>query len=104
MRIEEAVRGVKHWVEKYDYCSNLQSGVSLRDGKTGKYVKFSMRTTRTRASSIVTRIQHIVRDAVPDRNFAVIKQLEGEEPDSRSSLASWTILVFLPLRVAREAA
>lgn len=104
MRIDQAVRGVKHWLEKYDYCSNIESGTSLNNGVTGKYVKFLARTTRTRASSIVTRIQHIVEDAVEDRGYSVSKQLEGEEPATRADLASWTITVFLPLRSTREAA
>jgi len=101
MRIEQAVKGVKHWIEKYDYCSNLESGTSA----DGHYVRFLARTTKTRASSIVTRIAHIVQDAVEDRKFDVFKQLDGPPPEARADLASWTIIVRLPTRsLHREAA
>lgn len=101
MRIEEAVREVKHWVEKYDYCSNLVVGATPKF----KFVKFSARTTRTRASSIVTRINHIIRDVVVDRGFEVRKELIGESPSTRADLASWAIVILLPVRTMnREAA
>src|SRR5665213_3388330 len=98
MRIEEAVREVKRWVEKYDYCSNVEVGAA----KNLKFVKFSARTTTTRASSMVTRIKHIVQDAVDGRGFGVSKELVGLPPETRADLASWAITVVLPLRVVRR--
>lgn len=94
MKTELAVREIKRWISKFDYVHNLEIG----DAKVarGKCVKFVARTTKTRASSIVSRIEHIVFDVVEDRAFTVIKTLQGLKPATRGDLADWSIEVFIP--------
>lgn len=93
---------MKRWIAKYDYCGNVEVDESVV--VPGRYIKFTARTTKTRASSMVTRIRHIVSDVIQDRTFEVTKQLEGDAPKTRADLASWSIIIFFPTRTGRRAA
>ncbi len=90
MRLDSVVREVKRWVLEYDYCQNFRAGVSV-DG--GRFIEFVARTTKTRASSMVTRIGLIVSDVAGGRKFIVMKRLVGDAPATRDALATWCIAV-----------
>ena len=91
MRLDDAVRAVKRWIEKYDYCHDL-----IVDRESGRLLYFSAKTTTTRASSMVSRISTIVEEVLGEGNFEVFKVLVGDPPADRGDLANWEIAVHLP--------
>lgn len=96
MRLDKVVREVRGWIERFDYIGNFNVGNEVGGDR---YVEFTARTTKTRASSIVTRVRLIVQDVVSDRPFQVLKRLEGSSPATRDDLATWHIVVrFSSLR------
>ncbi len=90
MRLDAVIREVRRWVSRFDYVENLRVG-AYADG--GRFVEFVARTTKTRASSIVTRVGLIVADVAKDRKFTVLKRLDGDSPATRDDLATWHIVV-----------
>ncbi len=103
MRLDKVVREVKRWVGRFDYVGSFRAGASA-DG--GRFIEFVARTTKTRASSMVTRIRLIVADAAKDRQFTVLKRLDGDPPATRDDLATWHIVVQFKStrRIEKEAA
>jgi FAD synthase len=68
--------------------------------KTGDsyVVEFEARTTKTRASSMVTRVRLIANEVVVGPDFTVGKELLSEPPADRSALATWRVFVKIAIR------
>jgi hypothetical protein len=96
----ELAKRISHWLREYDFCSPVVSGRAGND----HVVAFTARTTKTRASSIVTRICLIAEEIASGREFEAGKELVGDPPEDRAGLASWRIYVRVPVRRRSEAA
>ena len=77
----------------------FQGDVTTRRDGDSLMLEFEARTTKTRASSVVTRLELMVTEATCGGKFLVGKRLISENPKERSSLATWTIFVSLPIKV-----
>lgn len=100
---------VKLWLERYQF--QLNGGKVRMVRVSGAYqVDFTTRTTMTRASSMVTRIQLIVDDVLRDAgdgglalypDVEVNKNLLSAPPQARDDLADWHIWVNIPVKKKR---
>jgi len=96
----ELAKRVGHWLREYDFCSPVVSG-RVDDEYV---VSFEARTTKTRASSIVTRVGLIAEEVAEGRDYVNGKELVGDPPEDRSGLATWRIYVKIPIRRRKEVA
>lgn len=93
MTSRDLARSIQHWVTTYNFCGEVEVA---RD--TDKHiVSFNARTTKTRASTMVTRVRLIVADLAKVPGIVVGKELISEAPENRSALASWRIFVNVPI-------
>jgi hypothetical protein len=90
MRLEKVVREVRRWSSKFDPESNIQTRKSA-DGEV--VVSFVVRTTKSRASSIKTRLDLTLREVIPEEKFCSHPTLVGPPPEDRGSLSFWQINV-----------
>jgi hypothetical protein len=68
-------------------------------------VEFTTITTKTRASSIVTRLSLLSQElAGESRRFSVTKELMTDPPATRDDLATWRITVRVPIKIRSKAA
>lgn len=101
MNTATLARRIAHWTRTYPFPVKV---ISEKTEK-GFTVYFEYRTTKTRASSMVTRVQLIANEVLMGIEFSVEKQLVSEPPPTRESLATWKIEVSIPfLKEARRAA
>jgi hypothetical protein len=59
-------------------------------------IEVSLHTTKTRASTIQSRLGLIVAELADGHEFSTTKECVGELPKRREALAQWTISVALP--------
>ena len=90
----ELARRISHWTREYNFCGNV---VTKRTDQH-YVVEFVARTTKTRASSMVTRVSLIANEVIVGPDFVVGKELIGAPPLDRASLASWRIFVNIMIR------
>jgi len=67
-------------------------------------VEFTVITTKTRASSIVTRLSLLSSELAGESPFSVNKELITDPPATRDDLATWRITVHVPIKVRSKAA
>lgn len=68
-------------------------------------VEFTAITTKTRASSMVTRLSLLALGLTGEtRFFSVEKELLTEPPKTRDALATWRITVRIPIKIRSKAA
>lgn len=91
MRVSPLVREVERWIVEQGLGGKVQR-ISTADAEL---VLFEARTTKTRASSMVTRLELMVGNIVGCRNFRVGRDLVSDPPKDRSDLATWTVYVVV---------
>jgi hypothetical protein len=94
MNTVELVRRISYWTKEYQFCGK----VSLKRVSDHYVVAFEARTTRTRASSMVTRIKLIAAELAEGSDIVVDKDLVSEPPATRDALASWKIYAAIPIK------
>ncbi len=104
MSSEDLARKIAHWTKLYQFCG----AVSTRRTESHYVVEFLARTTKTRASSMVTRVKLIVDEVAgvktPRTEFIVGKELLSPPPSDRASLATWRVYVSIAIKKRLEAA
>ena len=65
-------------------------------------ISYEVRTTTTRASSLVTRIRLLVEEIVRPQPIVVDKVLLSDSPKERSTLATWMIFVKLSTKKGKR--
>ena len=95
MNANELSREISRWIREYQFCGKVRS----RRTEYQRIVEFEARTTKTRASSMVTRIGLIAMEvaATSRGKIFVGKELVSEPPATRDSLASWRIYATIPI-------
>lgn len=94
MYANDLARTIAHWTREHQFCGE----VSVHRRDDSYVVAFEARTTKTRASSMVTRLKLIVDELVHGMPVSVGKDLVSVAPRSRDDLASWKIFVIVPVR------
>ena len=94
MNTNELARRIGHWTREYQFCGE----VSVSRIQDHYVVEFEARTTKTRASSMVTRIKLIAADLAEGSDVVVDKDLVSESPATRDALASWKIYAAIPIK------
>ena len=98
MSSRDLARKVSHWTKSYGFVEEVRVGRS-----TDHYsVEFEARTTKTRASTMVTRLQ-LMSNALGPGAIAS-KELIGEPPANRAALSTWRITVSVSIQRRLEAA
>ena len=94
MNTIELVRRISYWTKEYQFCGKVTSS------RTDDHyvVEFEARTTKTRASSMVTRIKLIAAELAEGSDVVVDKDLVSEPPATRDALASWKIYAAIPIK------
>lgn len=89
MNSQKLFTDVKKWIKAYQFCGIVRSH-RLGDYN---YVEFEAVTTKTRASTMVTRVGLIAQDIVAGSGRRVIvgKELMSAPPSTRADLATWKI-------------
>jgi archaellin len=90
VRANELTRRIAKWLGE----SHLSDDVQIGKTEDRRYVYFDVVTTRTRASSIVTRVKLIVEEIAGKVDVDVSKTCIGCVPENRSSLTTWRVMVF----------
>lgn len=94
MRASESSRKILHWIKQYDFSKH----VFLKRTQHYMIIEFDVRTTKTRASTIVTRLKLLVWEISEKSDICVSKELTSAPPKSRGELASWRIFTTIPVR------
>ena len=95
MTAEDFANATRLWVLR----SGLAPEVLLRR-ESGEYVvSFVVRTTKTRASHIVTRLRLMLDSLGGSRHFYVSKLLASSPPKLREELATWEICASIPVKI-----
>jgi len=94
MYANDLARAIAHWARAYQFCGE----VNLSREDDLYIVAFEARTTKTRASSMVTRLKLIVGEVAQGAATVVDKELVSNPPKSRDAIASWKIFVNIPIR------
>lgn len=98
MTANEVARAVKRWTESYHFCGDVEMHREF-----AKYVvEFTARTTKTRASSMVTRVGLIVAEVIKEQEFEVGKELMSDPPKDRAALSTWRIYVNVPVKPSKK--
>lgn len=97
MSSQELAKKISYWIRTYSFCGEVVT-VKLDNNY---FIQFEARTTKTRASSMVTRIKLISAEVILDVEFQVGKELLSEVPSDRSALATWKIFVRIPIHVRK---
>lgn len=100
MNANELANEVVKWVEHYGFVPY----VSKRRIEGFYLVELTTITTKTRASSMVTRLSLLSSELAQGSRFSIVKELLTESPTTRDSLATWKIIVSIPVRVKSKAA
>lgn len=98
MTSNELARRISHWTKLYNFCEP----VKVRRADDSYSVEFEARTTKTRASSMVTRVELIAKGIASDVEFEAGKELLSEPPSDRASLATWRIYVRIPIHTTKR--
>jgi hypothetical protein len=85
MTTRELLRTVNSVVKSYGFSPQVEHDQAS--------VSVTMRTTSTRATSAETRLKLMVAELAKGRRILVKKELVGERPKRRDSLATWRLLV-----------
>lgn len=82
----------------------LSTQPEINRTKSGNTVSFTMHTTSTRSSSVVTRLKLMMAElSTESKEIAVEKRLNQIAlPKDRSELAFWRIYVFVPIRERKK--
>lgn len=82
------------WIVRHRFCSEA------RVGRIGDdyLVEFVSRTTKTRASSMVTRIGLIAAEVAAGAPIFVGKKLLSGPPRDRDDVVGWIVYVRVPIR------
>jgi hypothetical protein len=83
----QLARDIARWIKPYPFCGHVSVAWQLESYS----ISFEARTTKTRASSIVTRIRLIAANLADESRCRVEKQLWSEAPRKREDLATWMI-------------
>ena len=94
MNASELSREISRWIREYQFCGKVRS----RRTEYQRIVEFEARTTKTRASSMVTRIKLIAAELAEGSDVVVDKDLVSEPPATRDALASWKIYAAIPIK------
>lgn len=97
MSSEELAKKIGYWTKAHKFCGKVQT----RRVPDYYIISFVARTTKTRASSMVTRVKLIAEEVLGDVHCAIGKELISDPPEDRASLASWRIFVYIPVRKKR---
>lgn len=94
MSASKLSREVSRWIKDYGFCERVEVG------RTDDHhvIEFEVRTTSTRASSMVTRIKLIVAELSSRSDVTVDKELMSRPPETRDALATWSIYVAIPVK------
>ena len=90
---------IKYWLQAHDYPYEVKSH---RRGRSW-VSEFFATTTRTRASSMVTRIRLIAAEILGAAEFSVGKELVARPGKKREDLSEWRIFVEVAPRSRRSA-
>ena len=94
MQSEELARKVSHWAKEYGFTGK----VSTKKADGAWVIEFQARTTKTRASSMVTRLGLIVQElAGAAHQISTGKQLMSDPPSTREDLGTWRIFAEVPV-------
>lgn len=89
MTANELAKKISHWLGGYGFCGEV-----VTENVPNSYVvQFEARTTKSRASSMVTRVGLIASEVLGSCRFEVGKSRMGEPPLSREALSTWKIFV-----------
>ena len=91
MRFRDLVKEIEHWIEEQKFGES----VWVREAAECTILGFDIRTTKTRASSIVTRLDLMIKDISREHEFRVGHQLVSEGPKDRDDLATWTVFTVV---------
>ncbi len=101
MTTQSLASRIKHWTKTYSFCNTVE----VKNRPDQVRIEFEARTTKTRASSIVTRIRLITREVIGETaEYSVDKELCSEAPNDRASLATWKVFVAITKRKVPHAA
>ena len=87
-------------VEDYGFVPHVHK----RRADDSYSVEFTTITTKTRASSIVTRLLLLSSELAGESPFSVDKGLMTDPPVTRDDLATWRITVHVPIKMRSKAA
>ena len=89
MTSRSLARKIADWIPRSGLATRGSVGVSRFAGT--HVVLFEVRTTKTRASSIVTRLGLAIASMANGHEFSVDKEVDGDLPRYREDLATWKI-------------
>jgi FAD synthase len=98
MSSKELADKIGHWTQTYNFCGEVSS--SRTD--THHVIQFEARTTKTRASSMVTRVKLMANEVIVGYDFSVSKELLSDPPRDRAALATWRISVKIAIKNKRK--
>ena len=100
MSAAELATKVAYWVSAYPFCSS----VTVHDVPGYCRILFTTFTTKSRASSIVTRLGLIVAELAGDRKYVIGKEPVSDQPlkMARDAIREWRIFVDVPKRTRKE--
>jgi len=90
----DLARRIAYWTKQHNFCGEV-----LTRRRLDQYtIEFVARTTKTRASSMVTRVKLIANEVLGGAQHTVDKQLLSDPPEDRASLSTWRIFIAIPIK------